>query len=74
MNSSADWRDFSSDGNTVPDSCCINVTKSCGKGAMLDANKVYQKVKPPFADTYKVLSSELKRSLIAFLEWMVYRL
>ncbi|XP_072222579.1 CD63 antigen [Leuresthes tenuis] len=43
VNSSADWRDFSSDGNTVPDSCCINVTKSCGKGAMLDANKVYQK-------------------------------
>lgn len=46
VNSSADWRNFTPDGNSVPDSCCLNVTTSCGLNAMLDASKVYQKVKP----------------------------
>ncbi|XP_029975021.1 CD63 antigen [Salarias fasciatus] len=40
VNSSADWRDFSPDGNSVPDSCCLNVSTNCGKGAMTDASKV----------------------------------
>uniref|UniRef100_A0AAT9JRA6 Tetraspanin n=1 Tax=Amphiprion clarkii TaxID=80970 RepID=A0AAT9JRA6_AMPCL len=41
VNSSADWRNFAPDGNTVPDSCCRNVTANCGVGAMMDAAKVY---------------------------------
>lgn len=45
VNSSADWRSFRPEGNSVPDSCCINVTTSCGLNAMTDPNKVYQKVK-----------------------------
>lgn len=44
VNSSADWRTFASDGNTVPDSCCVNVTKDCGKNKMTDASVVYQQV------------------------------
>ncbi|XP_037539741.1 CD63 antigen [Nematolebias whitei] len=43
VNSSSDWRHFNPDGKTVPDSCCMNVTKNCGKEAMTDASKVYQK-------------------------------
>ncbi|XP_031597784.1 CD63 antigen [Oreochromis aureus] len=42
VNSSSDWKGFSSEGNSVPDSCCKNVTKGCGKGAMTDTSKVYQ--------------------------------
>ncbi|XP_026224180.1 CD63 antigen [Anabas testudineus] len=42
MNSSADWRNFKSDGNSVPDSCCVNITTNCGIGAMKDSAKVYQ--------------------------------
>uniref|UniRef100_A0A3Q1GVV4 Tetraspanin n=1 Tax=Acanthochromis polyacanthus TaxID=80966 RepID=A0A3Q1GVV4_9TELE len=41
VNSSADWRNFAPDGDTVPDSCCKNVTADCGVGAMMDAAKVY---------------------------------
>lgn len=44
VNSSADWRTFAVDGNTVPDSCCVNVTKDCGKNKMADGAVVYQKV------------------------------
>ncbi|CAI5648363.1 CD63 antigen [Oreochromis niloticus] len=42
VNSSSDWKGFSSEGNSVPDSCCKNVTKGCGKGTMTDTSKVYQ--------------------------------
>lgn len=45
VNSSADWRTYTPEGNSVPDSCCLNVTVSCGMNAMTDASKVYQKVK-----------------------------
>lgn len=41
VNSSADWRNFAPDGNSVPDSCCLNVTANCGKGTMTDASKVH---------------------------------
>uniref|UniRef100_A0A8C7WWP2 CD63 molecule n=1 Tax=Oryzias sinensis TaxID=183150 RepID=A0A8C7WWP2_9TELE len=34
VNSSSDWSYLDSDGNSVPDSCCINKTKGCGKGSM----------------------------------------
>lgn len=43
VNSSTDWRGFSPQGNSVPDSCCKNITKGCGEGSMTDAVKVYQK-------------------------------
>lgn len=42
-NSSADWRFFTVEGNTVPDSCCINITTGCGKNHMANATVVYQK-------------------------------
>nr|XP_015822531.2 CD63 antigen [Nothobranchius furzeri] len=43
VNGSADWRNFDSSGKSVPDSCCLNVTKGCGKDAISDPSKVYQK-------------------------------
>ncbi|XP_054647888.1 CD63 antigen [Dunckerocampus dactyliophorus] len=42
MNNSTDWRSFRPDGNSVPDSCCLNVSTNCGIGAMTDSAKVYQ--------------------------------
>ncbi|XP_071333259.1 CD63 antigen [Trachinotus anak] len=42
VNSSADWRNYRPDRNSVPDSCCLNVTTNCGLGAMTDASKVRQ--------------------------------
>lgn len=41
VNSTADWRGFSPEGNTVPDSCCVKVTVGCGKGTMSDKSKVF---------------------------------
>uniref|UniRef100_A0A3Q0S2F0 Tetraspanin n=1 Tax=Amphilophus citrinellus TaxID=61819 RepID=A0A3Q0S2F0_AMPCI len=41
-NSSADWKGIIPDGKSVPDSCCVNVTKGCGTGAMYDSAKVFQ--------------------------------
>jgi len=43
VNSSSDWRSFRSEGNSVPDSCCVNVTINCGIGTMTDAVRVHQK-------------------------------
>ncbi|XP_041860666.1 CD63 antigen [Melanotaenia boesemani] len=57
VNSSADWRDFGPDGKTVPDSCCRNVTKDCGKGNMMDQNKVYLK------GCHDVLETTLKNNI-----------
>ncbi|XP_068198734.1 CD63 antigen-like [Antennarius striatus] len=42
VNSSADWRNFMPNGDSVPDSCCIVETKGCGIGTMTDAAKVHQ--------------------------------
>ncbi|XP_041654858.1 CD63 antigen [Cheilinus undulatus] len=42
VNSSTDWKNIFPEKNTVPDSCCKNVTTNCGVGAMTDPNKVYQ--------------------------------
>lgn len=41
VNSSSDWREFRPDGNSVPDSCCLNVTANCGRRAMTDSSKVH---------------------------------
>ncbi|KAM4737613.1 CD63 antigen [Anableps anableps] len=43
VNNASDWKAYKDDGKTVPDSCCFNVTKDCGSGAMTDGTKVYQK-------------------------------
>ncbi|XP_061701957.1 CD63 antigen [Syngnathoides biaculeatus] len=43
INGSADWLNFRPDGNSVPDSCCSNVSTNCGVGAMTDPGKVHQK-------------------------------
>merc|ERR1719498_670237 len=42
VTNTSDWRSFTAEGNSVPDSCCVNVTKDCGIGAMSDPVKVHQ--------------------------------
>ncbi|XP_021178711.1 CD63 antigen [Fundulus heteroclitus] len=42
-NNASDWKDFDADKKSVPDSCCVNVTKGCGKGAIENPSKVYDK-------------------------------
>ncbi|XP_043974770.1 CD63 antigen [Gambusia affinis] len=42
VQNSSDWRNYGSDGNTVPDSCCVEVKPGCGNGTMTDATKVHQ--------------------------------
>lgn len=44
VNNSTDWKNFGTDGNSVPDSCCITVAKGCGTAMMTDETVVYQKV------------------------------
>ncbi|KAJ8369906.1 hypothetical protein SKAU_G00099340 [Synaphobranchus kaupii] len=41
-NSSADWTSFRPDGDSVPDSCCKNITQGCGIRNMHDSKKVHQ--------------------------------
>ncbi|XP_064155217.1 CD63 antigen [Anguilla rostrata] len=41
-NSTADWISFNPNGNSVPDSCCKNITKNCGLKNMHNKTKVYQ--------------------------------
>ncbi|KAM8862994.1 CD63 antigen [Spinachia spinachia] len=43
VNSSSDWSDFTSDGNSVPDSCCVTRSLGCGVGTMTNAGVVHQK-------------------------------
>ncbi|KAM3871663.1 CD63 antigen [Diretmus argenteus] len=42
VNSSADWKTFRPDGNSVPDSCCLNVTINCGIGALAVPTTLHQ--------------------------------
>lgn len=42
VNSSADWDHFKPDMTSVPDSCCVKITKGCGIGNMHKAKKVNQ--------------------------------
>ncbi|XP_053499856.1 CD63 antigen [Ictalurus furcatus] len=37
----SDWAFFKPDKNSVPDSCCKNISTNCGAGALKDANKIY---------------------------------
>uniref|UniRef100_A0A3B5M4Q9 CD63 molecule n=1 Tax=Xiphophorus couchianus TaxID=32473 RepID=A0A3B5M4Q9_9TELE len=41
----SDWKDYGSDGKSVPDSCCLEVKPGCGNGTMTDTAKVHQQVK-----------------------------
>ncbi|XP_027866921.1 CD63 antigen [Xiphophorus couchianus] len=38
----SDWKDYGSDGKSVPDSCCLEVKPGCGNGTMTDTAKVHQ--------------------------------
>uniref|UniRef100_A0A8C8GQX9 Tetraspanin n=1 Tax=Oncorhynchus tshawytscha TaxID=74940 RepID=A0A8C8GQX9_ONCTS len=43
VTNATDWKGkFGSVPDSVPDSCCINVTAGCGQGAMGDALKIHQ--------------------------------
>ncbi|KPP66520.1 CD63 antigen-like, partial [Scleropages formosus] len=41
-NSSTDWANHTLDHQSVPDSCCKNLTSHCGSHALYDGSKVYQ--------------------------------
>ncbi|XP_053704983.1 CD63 antigen [Synchiropus splendidus] len=58
VNSSSDWRSYSSQENTVPDSCCIKESTGCGVGAMTDKTKVYQQ------GCHDVLEELLKKNIL----------
>lgn len=42
INSTADWGSFTTDGDSVPDSCCVRISQGCGMGTMHNATVVYQ--------------------------------
>ncbi|CAJ1084587.1 CD63 antigen [Xyrichtys novacula] len=42
VNSSADWKNYRPDRESVPDSCCVNFTKGCGDGALKDPSKLFK--------------------------------
>uniref|UniRef100_A0A8C9V5U4 CD63 antigen-like n=1 Tax=Scleropages formosus TaxID=113540 RepID=A0A8C9V5U4_SCLFO len=44
-NSSTDWANHTLDHQSVPDSCCKNLTSHCGSHALYDGSKVYQMVR-----------------------------
>ncbi|XP_062871075.1 CD63 antigen [Trichomycterus rosablanca] len=41
LKNSTDWKNYTTDSITVPDSCCRNITKNCGVKAMNDNTKIY---------------------------------
>jgi len=61
VNSSSDWRHFKPSGNSVPDSCCVNVTTNCGIGTMTDAAKVHQE------GCHDVVEALLKKNI----QWVI---
>ncbi|KAM4610487.1 CD63 antigen isoform 1-T2 [Polymixia lowei] len=42
VSNSSDWKNYKPDGNSVPDSCCLNVTVNCGVQAMTNASRVHE--------------------------------
>ncbi|XP_060913856.1 CD63 antigen [Labrus mixtus] len=42
VNSTSDWKNFYPDQNSVPDSCCVNVTVNCGSGALSTPAKLHK--------------------------------
>jgi len=58
INSTADWPNFGPAANSVPDSCCVNVTAGCGQGTMTDPNVVYQQ------GCQKAVEDLLKKNLL----------
>ncbi|XP_023690771.1 CD63 antigen [Paramormyrops kingsleyae] len=65
LNSSSDWKMYQQDGKSVPDSCCKNQTTGCGKGNMLDGNKVYQEGCQPTLET--LLETNMKWVIVGAL-------
>uniref|UniRef100_A0A8C1BPS1 Tetraspanin n=1 Tax=Cyprinus carpio carpio TaxID=630221 RepID=A0A8C1BPS1_CYPCA len=52
-NSSSDWKSSKFfDSNSVPDSCCKNVTKGCGKGALQETSKINTDGCQPILDKF----------------------
>lgn len=41
INSPSDWKSILPDGKSVPDSCCIQSSKGCGKDALFDTKNLY---------------------------------
>lgn len=57
-NSSSDWRNSPFVAlSSVPDSCCRNITKDCGKDALKDTSKIYTDGCQPILD--KVLKDNI---------------
>jgi len=42
VNNYTDWSGHLPEANSVPDTCCVNITTNCGRGAMTDASKIHQ--------------------------------
>ncbi|XP_073679347.1 CD63 antigen [Garra rufa] len=65
-NSSEDWSKFRfTNPNSVPDTCCKNITTDCGKGAIKDGNKIYTDGCLPILD--KVLKENIMWIAVAAL-------
>ncbi|ROL47010.1 CD63 antigen [Anabarilius grahami] len=70
-NSSSDWENFSPTHKSVPDSCCKNVTKGCGTGAMGDAKVIYTDGCQPALEKYinqRILWVAVGALVIAFVQ------
>ncbi|XP_067226680.1 CD63 antigen [Chanodichthys erythropterus] len=70
-NSSNDWENFSSTHKSVPDSCCKNVSKGCGTGAMGDASIIYTDGCQPALEKYikdRILWVAVGALVIAFVQ------
>ncbi|XP_056588655.1 CD63 antigen [Triplophysa dalaica] len=57
-NSSDDWLNFKPAHDSVPDSCCINMTANCGIGAIHNHNKIHTQGCQP------AVVESLKRSIL----------
>ncbi|KAG7281113.1 hypothetical protein CRUP_027650 [Coryphaenoides rupestris] len=44
LNNASDWENYAADKDSVPDSCCVNITRGCGAGTMTDSIKVHQQI------------------------------
>ncbi|KAM9445773.1 CD63 antigen [Clarias gariepinus] len=54
----SDWINYKPDHASVPDSCCRNMTTSCGAGAIKDTKKIFD------VGCAKVVEEDLKKNLL----------
>ncbi|XP_043080474.1 CD63 antigen [Puntigrus tetrazona] len=69
-NSSDDWLKFFPR-NSVPDTCCKNITVNCGNQAIHDANKIYTEGCQPIVETFlkqNILWIAVAALVIAFVQ------